>query len=65
MTQIKENSINLYPEGNRIDVHWVPGHKDIGGNELVYMRAKETVAVVCRNGDIPIDVDKKEAVNEF
>ena len=39
--QIKECVTNLPDRGNIISVHWVPGHRDIEGNELADMQAKE------------------------
>ena len=43
-----------------MDVHWVPGHQDIRGNELADKQAKEAAAEVSGKEDIPIEMDKKE-----
>ena len=64
VTKIKEYCNILYSKGNSMNVHWVPGHQDIRGNELADKQAKEAAAEV--NGkDIPIGLDKKEAVSEL
>ena len=39
--QIKECVNCLSDSGNGIIVHWVPGHRDIEGNELADRQAKE------------------------
>ena len=65
MTKIKECCSNLYFKGNSINVHWVPGHQDIRGNELADKQAKEAAAEVSGKDDIPIEMDKKEAVSEL
>ena len=42
-----------------INVHWVPVHKGIGGNELLDMRVKEAAAAVGGKEDIHIEIDNK------
>ena len=39
--QIKEYVAKLSDRGNSIVVQWVPGHRDIEGNELADLQAKE------------------------
>ena len=39
--QMKESVNCLSDSGNDITVHWVPGHRDIEGNELADCQAKE------------------------
>ena len=48
-----------------MNVHWVPGHQDIRGNELADKHAKKAAAEVSRKEDIPIEMDKKEADSEL
>ena len=52
--------------GNEVKVHWVPGHKDIDGNELADRQAKEA-AEEMSGLDVQIlpVLDKKEAVMEL
>ena len=54
-------------KGNIILVHWVPGHRDIEGNELADQQAKEAAneMVGADPEDFPITMDKKEAVAEI
>ena len=65
VTKIKECCSHLYFKGNSINVHWVPGHQEIRGNELADKQAKEAAAEVSGKDDIPIEMDKKEAVSEL
>ena len=46
VTKIKECCNILYSKGNSMNVHWVPGHQDIRGNELAVKQAKEAAAVL-------------------
>ena len=48
-------------------MHWVPGHRDIEGNELADQQATEAAneMVGADPEDFPITMDKKEAVAEI
>ena len=52
--------------GNEVKVHWVSGHKDIEGNELVDLQTNEAASEV-RVTDVPIlpVLDKTEAITEL
>ena len=52
--------------GNDVKVHWVPGHKDIEGNELADRQVREA-AEEMSGFDVQIlpVLDKKEAVMEL
>ena len=65
--QIKESVNCLSDSGNDIIVHWVPGHRDIEGNELADCQAKEAAneMVGADTEDFPVMMDKKEAVAEI
>ena len=65
--QIKECVTKLSDRGNILLVHWVPGHRDIEGNELADQQAKEAAneMVGADPEDFPITMDKKEAVAEI
>ena len=65
VTKMKECCNYLCCKGNSINVHWVPGYQDIRGNELADKQAKEAAAEVSGKVDIPIEMDKKEAVSEL
>lgn len=58
--KIKEWINLLSDRGNQINVHWVPGHKDIQGNELADKQAKETATemVAVDNRELPITLGK-------
>ena len=65
--QIKESVNCLSDSGNDIIVHWVPGHRDIEGNELADCQAKEAAneMVGADTEDFPVMMDKKEAMAEI
>ena len=67
IVQIKECVNCLADSGNDIIVHWVPGHRDIEGNELADSQAKEAAneMVGADIEEFPIVMDKKEAVAEI
>ena len=53
-------------KGNEVKVHWVPGHKDIEGNELADRQAKAAATEMCAQ-DVPIEpvLDNREAISEI
>ena len=63
---INESMSKICERGNEVKVHWVPGHKDIEGNELADRQAKEAAAEMSAP-DIPIlpVLDKREAISEI
>ena len=63
---IKNSLGKIQERNNKIIVHWVPGHKEIEGNELADKQAKEAASEMCKP-DIPVEpiFDKKEAVTEI
>ena len=63
---IKSSLGKIIKKKNKIDVHWVPGHKEIEGNELADEEAKEAASEMSKP-DITVEpiFDKKEAVTEI
>ena len=63
---INESMSKICGRGNEVKVHWLPGHKDIEGNELAGRQAKEA-AEEMSGLDVQIlpVLDKKEAVMEL
>ena len=61
-----KSSLGKITKGNKIDVHWVPGHKEIKGNELADEQAKEAASEMSKP-DVTVEpiFDKKEAVTEI
>lgn len=51
--KIKEILLKLEEKGNSIDVHWIPGHHNIEGNELADRAAKEAAT----ENDLSADSD--------
>ena len=50
---------------NNINVHWVPAHKDILGNELADQQAKAAPQEVARSKDpVESEKNKSEAITE-
>ena len=48
---INESRSKICGKGNEVKVHWVPGHKDIEGNELADCQAKEAAEEMSRLDD--------------
>ena len=66
ITSIKESIQQISEKGNRIHVHWVPGHKEIAGNELADQQAKAGAQeMVAAQDHGPIAMDKREAIEEI
>ena len=63
---IKSSLGKIHERKNKIDVHWVPGHKEIKGNELADEQAKEAASEMSKP-DVTVEpiFDKKEAVTEI
>ena len=49
--RIRENRIRLRNLGTTVSVHWIPGHADIEGNELVDLVAKGAARLWCSEKD--------------
>ena len=63
---INESMSKICERGNEVKVHWVPGHKDIEGNELADRQAKAAAAEMSAP-DIQVTpvLDKTEAITEI
>ena len=63
---IKNSLGKIWERNNKINVHWVPGHKEIEGNELADKQAKEAASEMSKP-DVSIEpvFDKTEAVSEI
>ena len=63
---IKNNLSKIRERQNEIKVHWVPGHKEIEGNELADQQAKQA-AIEMSGSDVivPPVWDKREAFQEM
>ena len=63
---INESMSKICGGGNEVKVHWVPGHKDIEGNELADRQAKAASAEMSAP-DIQVTpvLDKTEAITEI
>ena len=59
---IKNNLSKIRERQNAINVHWVPGHKEIEGNELADQQAKQA-AIEMSASDVNVHPvwDKREA----
>ena len=44
----------MQERNNKLIVHWVPGHKEVEGNELADKQAKEAASEMCKP-DIPVN----------
>ena len=63
VTSIKQHITQTGEKGNKIHVHWVPGHKDILGYELADQQAKAGVEeMVSAKDPVVMTMDKREAV---
>ena len=66
VTSIKQHITQIGEKGNKIHVHWVPGHKDILGNELEDQQAKAgTEEMVSAKDPVVMTMDKREAIAEI
>ena len=66
VTSIKQHITQIGEKGNKIHVHWVPGHKDILGNELADQQAKAGAEeMVSAKDPVVMTMDKREAVAEI
>ena len=63
---IKSSFGKIHERKNKIEVHWVPGHKEIEGNELADEQAKKAASEMSKP-DVTVEpiFDKKEAVTEI
>ena len=64
--EIKNNLSKIREWQNEIKVHWVPGYKEIKGNELTDEQAKQT-AIEMSGSDVKVPPvwDKREAFQEM
>lgn len=66
VTSIKQSINQLIEKGNKIHAHWVPGHKDITGNELADQQAKAGAHEMLVSKDpVSMNMDKREANAEI
>ena len=66
VTSIKQHIAQIGEKGNKIHVHWVPGHKDILGSELADQQAKAGAEEMVSGKDpVVMTMDKREAVAEI
>ena len=66
ITSIKQHINQISEKGNKIHVHWVPGHKDILGNELADQQAKAGAKEMVGNTEqVGMAMDKREANAEI
>ena len=63
---IKNNWSKIRERQNQIKVHWVPGHKEIEGNDLADQQAKQA-AIEMSGSDVNVPPvwDKREAFQEM
>ena len=61
---INKSMSKICEKGNAVKVHWVPGHKDIEGNELADRQPKAAATEMCVPA-VPIEqvLDKREAIS--
>ena len=66
VTSIKQHITQIAEKGNKILVHWVPGYRDIMGNDLADQQAKAGAEeMVSAKDPVVMTMDKREAVAEI